>query len=196
MIVGPAPVISTGAAGISGMAETLLREAASNPSSASQKALLQRKLTNGFIAGTEVFIHKDVPVISFTSLQCKLAGVLFCLAKADFARMRMQDPELCLALLLVASSLREGSMRRYLRYRYEPEEVEVVHGIRRKFTIASSTPDVMTLQSKGRRGPFRAAFNATYQAFASLRSTALRARNEQAPPPNRRASAWQLDAFH
>jgi len=118
-------------------------------------AMIFRKLTSGCIVGTEVVCGNDlveeaqkgVPSqtaegedaskSAHSSLQCKHAGQVLMLTRESFARLRSEDPQLCIALLQAVATVRENELWRFTRYRYEPEEVEVENGIRRQFTIGS-----------------------------------------------------------
>ncbi|CAK0868439.1 unnamed protein product [Prorocentrum cordatum] len=56
--------------------------------------------------------------------------------------MRREDPELCVALLLSATSSREMLRRRHVLHRFEPGPVEIIDGVRRKFTTTFCSRDL------------------------------------------------------
>jgi len=132
-------------------------------------ALLHAKLTQGFIAGCEIFSREAAlgpstinngqgqvdcrPMRCYTSIQCKHAGKLLRLSREDFERLRLEDPQLCVALLLSVASSREAQLRSYMLQRIEPEQVEVVDGLRRRFTMPTSAENIRELVRTARYSP-------------------------------------------
>jgi MFS superfamily sulfate permease-like transporter/CRP-like cAMP-binding protein len=116
------------------------------------KAFLLRKLFSHFVEGVEMFCHEDKKQMmeAYTCVQCRAAGDVLQLSREGFEAMRARDPQLSVALLLAATSRREVLRRRLVQSSFEPEEVEVVGGCRRKFTMPLE-PSYLSLQSEKNR---------------------------------------------
>lgn len=115
------------------------------------KTYLYRKLAAGFVEGVDMFCCEGPgSTEAYTSVQCKINGSLLHLAPEKFLLMRRRDPELCVALLLSATSSREVLRRSHVLNRFEPGRVEIVNGWRRKFTEAYDTRDLELESQKNR----------------------------------------------
>jgi len=154
-------------------------------------ASLYGKLTQGNIAGGEVFCQEvdctlglvDLdgarepvirPMLAYTSIQCKRPGTLIRLTREGFARLREEDPQLCVSLLLAVASRREAQLRSHMLYRVEPEQVEVVDGARRRFTMPTSSDRIQELIRNIRYDPMHNVALLAEQVFSSLKYRAIR----------------------
>jgi len=119
-----------------------------------RKAYLHRKLTAGFVEGVDMFCGDGLGTMdAYTSVECKVRGSLLHLTPEQFLRMRREDPELCVALLLSATSSREMLRRRHVLHRFEPGPVEIIDGVRRKFTTTFCSRDLDLECRKNRFNP-------------------------------------------
>jgi len=160
-----------------------------------QTALLYAKLPRGFIAGIEVICHEEraaapgtacanaevggttnAPMLAYTSLQCKYEGTLLELSREDFQRLRAEDPDLCVALLLAVTSQREVQLRRHMWYRVELDEVQLGKGFKRLFTDVSRSEQVRSQILEEKFDPLGSLHQKIKKLHSRLQEIAIRAR--------------------
>lgn len=171
-------------------------------------ALLYGKLTQGYTAGGEVFCQEATlggqagsrtasikPMQAYTSLQCKHAGRLLRLAREDFERLRDEDPQLCVAVLLAVASRREVQLRSHMLYQYEPAEVEVVDGFRRRFTMPTSSDKITEAIGIARYNPMKSMALLVDKGFSSLQKQAIRMQDRRAHNDHPQPTAHTVAGF-
>merc|ERR1712217_660365 len=112
-------------------------------------------------------------------------GSLLELSRQDVERLRSEDPDLCVGLLITVISRQQSQLRTYMWFRVEPDEVELVDGVRRRFTI-DSTPTMArkSLQSE-RFDPVQNLHEMVKQAHSTLARKARKTRDSVYNPWNR-----------
>lgn len=149
-------------------------------------ACLYGKLTQGFIAGGEAFCCDErsqapnLPMAAHTSMQCKHAGRVLRLGREDFLRFRAENPQLCIAFLLAVAQRREMQLHLHMRYRVEPEVIEVMGGCRRRFTMMTPSDHIRNLGMQFRYAPMRSLLGMAQKGLTGLRGLAIRMQDERA----------------